>query len=594
MATTQPKLCAFDIETRGDNPEFVSGAVYSDQTQEFFTEPQRMLDCLRSHARKRYVLAAHHAEYDTSVLFWGQGEDVTLHYTNGQWTCGYWRYGSGDRRCPIWDSYRLAAGLELEKLGECIGIAKYPMPKKLVDPDDWRQDWICSVHDKPGCIECYNVRDAEIVWGYLNMLREWMDAYGQALKRSMPRMATELWRIFDPGQQQTPRSKELLEFGRRAYHGGRNEPFIYGATFRTYTYDIRSYYGSILSSIAVPNLSAMAYSSSVSGAALPLNGEGIVEATVFVDQQHCPPLPVNHNGRVYYPVGTFRGCWPISELRAALRYGCTIVRIHRLAHSRDILRPFGQTASVLLELRDDFVRRGDPRAIIPKFLINSIIGRLGLREVSERTTYRRWRKGVKTDELRNAEIESAGDAQYIVHRWPLARPARDTNVLWAACITGEGRQRLYRHLVGTGKQLVYCDTDSVHSLSPLQTGPDIAGVLRDTGTYDKGLYLAPKLYRLEAYDGSGEVRAKGIPRRYADTYVSTGGAVFQTTLGVVEAISRGISPSTWVTVERESHYAPGTRTILDTSAIGKPTQTSPTAPVVFTTQGSLGNMVTND
>lgn len=592
--TGQPKLCAFDIETRGQVPEFVCGAIVSDETTEWFDEPDRMVECLRTHARKGYTLVAHKAEYDTTILLWGRGEDVRIEYISGQYACAYWKWDGKKRVCPIWDSLRLSAGLSLEDVGKAIHLEKYPMPRKLADPDDWRKDWVCDAHNSAGCVQCYNCRDAEITWGYVNMMREWMDGYGIRLQRSIPRMAMELWKYFDPKQQQTIRSKDLKEFCRLAYHSGRCEVITYGAVGRTYTHDIRSFYGSILANVGLPDLSTLCYQASMGRNQIPEIGDGVIEADVYVEPCNVPCLPALSCGRVYYPVGTIHGVWPVSELRYALTTGVQLLKVYRTAYSDNVHQRFQQTALAMLELRDEFIHRGDPRSVLPKFILNSIVGRLGLRDSADRVSYRRWVRGMGRQDMRGCELETVGDQVFLATSSPIMKPSPTSNVLWAAIINGYGRSRIYPYLLEAGDSLVYTDTDSVHSLRPLSTGPDVAGSLRETGTYDRGLYLAPKFYRLERYDGTGEVRAKGVPRRYADTYIATGGAAFQTTLSVVQSIQRGVSPGTWVDVERTSQFSPGARTILLPEVIGDHQRSSPTRPVVFSLEGSTDNLMTND
>jgi hypothetical protein len=583
---TPIKLCAFDIETRGKVPEFVSGALVADAGQDYFTDAEAMIESLRSYARKGYTLVAHNAEYDVSVLLWGYGEDVRIDYTNGYYTAAYWKYGAGRRRAAIWDSYRLAAGLPLQSLGLAIGIRKYDTPKRLLDPDDVRQDWMCQTHGAPGCLICYNIRDTEIVWGYMNMLREWLGGYGVPLKKSLPSIAMELWQLWNPHEQQTIRSRQLKQLGRASYHGGRCEVYQYGSCVLPNTYDIRRYYGSLLLNVQLPDIGSLRYVENYRGSIDRLGAEGVIDATVRIPAQHIPPLPVVSEQRSWFPIGECRGVWPLSELRASLVHGVTILAIHQAATTNELISPFHRTAAVLLELGEDWRRQGDPREILAKFVLNAIIGRLGLRDVSERTSYRRWMRGMTQEDMEGSDIESADGAVYLARRFSLNKPAPLSNSLWAGCITALGRMRLYDHLLQAGDRLLYCDTDSVHTTATLHTGPDQPGQLVSTGTYDKGLYLGPKMYRLEAYDGTKETRAKGIPRKNADEFLLSGATNYQTTFGVIEAIAKGVRPSTWMDVMRTAHYAPGARTILDPSVIGKADRQSKTAPAVFTVQGA--------
>lgn len=579
------KLCAFDTETRGSVPQFVCGSVFSDERVEYHESADLMIESMRWHARKGYTFIAHNAEYDIAVLLWGQGEDVSINYSNNAYSTASWRYGGGKRTRPIWDSMRLCAGVSLAELGRSIGIAKYDTPRKLIDPDDIRRDWVCDTHTRAGCLECYVTRDSEIVWSYANSVREWLEAYGLQLRSSLARSAIELWRVLDPGKSQTLRDDRVRSLARMAYHGGRNESFQYGHVGRVYTADVRGFYGSLLRSIQLPDIGKLSYYGSMLVQSLPEDGDGCVEATVEIPSQHIPPLPVAYQDRVYYPVGICRGAWPISELRASQSYGVTIKRIHRMAWTDQLFRPFEMAARTLLELRESLRSKDDARELVAKYMLNAIPGRLAMSDETERLIYRRWRKGMTTEDARGCELESAADALFLAQRYTLRRPSRYANVLWASIILGAARTRLNQYLRMAGQDALYCDTDSVHSLSPLPIEGDMPGMLRDTGVYDTGIYLGAKFYSLEMYDGRTEARAKGIPRKYAQEFVKRGNVAYQTSFGVVNGILRNVGPCVWVDVERTARFAPGTRSILEPGVLSGKAKRSQTSPVVMCMDG---------
>lgn len=587
------KLCAFDIETTGNVPEFKCGAIFSDRMSAVYWDSSEMIDEMRRHARQRYTFVAHNAEYDTAVLLWGTGEDVSITYTNNLFSTARWRYGNGNSGATIWDNMRLCAGLSLAELGEAIGLPKYATPHKLINPMDWRRDWVCDSHHRPGCIDCYVLRDAEIVWCYCNSLREWLTSYGLSLYNSLPRTAIDLWRMFDHGSQQMARSPEIRALGRQGYHSGRNEVFIYGHTGRVYTGDFRSHYGAILRDVALPDMSQLRLIRRPSHTRLPDSGDGIVTATVDIDNQHIPPLPVTFYERSYYPVGTVHGTWPISELRYAVGHGVTIRSIDLLAHSERSLYPFANTAGMLLELRESLRLKKDARELVAKFILNTIPGRLAVREQTERLVYRKWRAGIDGKELKGYELESAGRSLFLARRHILTKPSTTSNILWASIITARGRIKLHRKLLENGQANIYCDTDSVHSLGPLVCEDGMPGLFRDTGVYDRGVYLGSKLYSLERDDGEKDARAKGIPRKYAVQFIGEQRVAYQTTLGVVDGILRGVGPCVWVDVDRVARFAPGTRTIVEPDVLSGKAQRSATTPVVFSMSGdSLTTMET--
>lgn len=588
------KFCAVDVETIGDVPQFKSAALWSDDAKLYTESHDEFIIAMRWHAQKGFKFAAHNAEYDGNVLLWNRGEDFTIHYINDSYDCGYWTWGTERQRSQLWDTVRLSAGMSLAELGEALGLPKWPTPKALLGEDDWRPSWVCDEHSKRECIECYNLRDAEIVWAYCNMLREWMESNLCTLHRSLPGNAVALWKQWDPGMQRIIVDPRIKALGRAALHGGRVEVFKYGALRAVNTYDSRAHYAAILASIELPDTDTLVYRESVNDVTDVLEGEGVIDATVWVEPQHIPPLPAVHDDHLYFPVGTFRGQWPICELRNALGWGATILKVHRAAWTHQMMRPFAITAQALLDLREQARGHGDPKQLIYKFLANAIPGRLGMREAQTRRIYRRWRPGLTRTQTIGYDLESSANYVFLAKEISHVAPSATANIVWASQVLGHGRMRLFGRLLLAGPSAVYCDTDSVHSTSALGVGDGSPGSWIDTGLWDSALYLGPKLYRLESDTDGATVRAKGIPRKHAAEYIESGRAQFQTTLSVREAIHRGLPAGTWVEAHREMGHAPGYRTIHDPAVLRDRSGYSPTSPVVFASDYDGSVTMTND
>lgn len=588
------KFCAFDAETTGRVPEFTSGALWSDETKLYTESHSEFIAAMQWHAKHGYIFAAHNAEYDTAVTLWNASQDVAVHYINDAYDCGYWTWGKGRQRAQIWDTVRLAAGMPLSELGKSIGLPKYPTPRALVGEDDWRPSWMCDEHGKRECVECYNLRDAEIVWSWCNMLREWIETYGLSLRKSLPGNAVQLWQLWDVNLQQSIYDPRIRALARAAIHGGRCEVYKYGSLAGVNAHDVRSHYGAIMAEHELVDCNSLQYATSAEADGAWLEHEGAVEATVWIEPQHIPPLPAVMGERVYFPVGQVRGAWPIGELRQALPYGVEILEIHRVAHGSQTYKPFNTTARALLELREEALRNDDPRQMIYKFLLNALPGRLAMRDTHTRRIYRRFVRTMTQKELSGHDIESAGGALFVSKEIDYDKPSRTSNPLWAAEILGEGRMRLYDHLVLAGSSACYCDTDSVHATSRLPTGAGNPGDLVDKGYWDTATYFGAKLYRLSSYDGRSEVRARGIPSNKADQYLRDGHAQYQTTLSVKEAVRAGLPAGTWIDIDRSMHYGIGYRTIHDASVLRDGNGYSPTSPVVFATDVDGSITMTND
>ena len=89
------------------------------------------------------------------------------------------------------------------------------------------------------------------------------------------------------------------------------------------------------------------------------------------------------------------------------------------------------------------------------------------------------------------------------------------SIIVGSRITSQARISLLRYIdeicKGNPKEnLIYCDTDSVHALTPFADSDDKAlGKMKCEGIFEKGLYLAPKTY-IMYNDGEYEVHCKGV------------------------------------------------------------------------------------
>src|SRR5438270_4454685 len=161
------KYCAFDTEGRVGGSGFESVSIYSDSTRYYGQSVAEAINILTNHALEGYTLAAHNAEYDISVLFWQHGYNVKCIYFNDRFNRGEWKAGKKGRIVQIWDTLRLSGGLPLRKVGEAIGYPKYETPQCLLGIEPDRYKWKCDQHNKWECVECYAIRDAEIVYRFL-------------------------------------------------------------------------------------------------------------------------------------------------------------------------------------------------------------------------------------------------------------------------------------------------------------------------------------------------------------------------------------------------------------------------------------------
>lgn len=579
------KWCAFDIETSGRESAFVMGSVYSDRAQVTTDNIDTFHTLLRAHAAEGYTFAAHNAEFDVVNALWRHGEDVTLHYYNSAFTTAYWFWHRRRSSAQIWDSMNLAAGLSLAALGDSLGTPKLSTPQRLkgIDPD--RFNWICERHSVGECVDCYCLRDAEIVFRFVSDLDAFLAGYGLEMRRTLAANAVQLWRLWDPERQLTLRSDRITQLAARALHGGRVEVYQHGEFGPVYTYDHRNFYLSLLLETPMPDPRFLIYAEGWPRHLDWHRVEGVIEADVYQPPTRYPVLPAVHGERIFYPVGLLSGCWTIAELRAALDRGAELRKVHRLAWSDRLVYPFTGFAGALLVLDSELRDQANPRRAVVKTLGNALPGRLGMVTGGKRQIYRRRTPGLKPRDLAGAELLYANSTAYLIKEHAVPRPPSTSNVLWAANITAAGRLKQLAALEAAGDAAIYGDTDSVFSTLPIATGRDIPGALRDTGEYRSGLFISPKMYRLEPFEGETVRKAKGVPREVVEAYFKTGSVKYDSNLGVIRAVGMDAEPGTWVQMKRERMLTPARRQLLNPAALVDATQTSDTEPIVFGADG---------
>ncbi len=575
------KVCAFDVETEGLEGKFVSGATFSDRGGLVTEDLGVLIADLKTHAARGYQLMAHNAEYDLCHALWAAREDVTLHYYNRVFHRARWRCGPGKKSTEVWDTLHWAGGLSLKDLGKVFGLPKWDLPQRLqgIDPDRFR--WVCDQHQVGECVPCYNLRDAEITYRFASSFVAFMEQYGLTPARTLGANAVRLWQHFDPGKGQALKSRLILDLARTAYHGGRCEVFRPGAHALVYTYDIRSQHGALMRDVRMPDCRTLTYVERPSTTRWQ-EAEGVVEATVFVPQQHLPVLPVEaSDGQVYFGVGTLRGCWVIAELRAAVQRGAVVQQVHRVAYTTCTVDAFPMFSRGLLALRAQLEEAQDPREFIIKRLLNALPGRLGVRADQTMQRYERITRPLIREDLRRRQVAWVGEQGYLIGESRVKMRSQVSNVLWAATISAYGRLQLLAQMEQAGESLIYCDADSVFSSLPMVTGGKEPGALRDTGYYTSGRFWGPKLYRLER-EGQGELAvARGVPKQLALEFLAQGHVSFPATYSLWSAIEAGKPPASWYTLSRTLPLLPTRRVVLDPKALLASQGCSATVPVSF-------------
>ncbi|HEY1646043.1 MAG TPA: DNA polymerase [Candidatus Saccharimonadales bacterium] len=582
----RPIVC---IDAEGDAGEMglLGVAFYDGENGLYIRNREEIVDKLLYYASQGYDFVAHNAQYDLVVIFWQLDISAQAVFYNQRFNHGRWFFNKEKPAARIWDTLSISAFLSLAKVGEAIGLSKLQTPCNLLSEPCSNPHWYCERHNIGECEDCYAIRDAEICYAYYLQYKSLLAQYGVPPKHTLGSAAVSLWKKLDPNQADYIKSKEMAEFIRESFHGGRTEPFKYGHTGPIYTADINGMYPSIMLNHPMPDTRHLEYTESENIPIEIFKYEGVSECLVTSPLAYIPILPAYLQEKLLFPVGTFRGVWTHAELRASIAAGYSIQNIFRSLITRKSCTPFTSYITTLIELRKQYKLNNDPRELVAKILANSLYGRMGLKSHQEESIYVRWDGRKPLSEYEGWDIDIQHNGTFLTHTIERNQVSHEANILWASYITSLARIRLYEFLILQGTDIVYCDTDSIYSLAPIVGTGTGFGNLIEEETFNRGYFKGPKLYRLESDIGENKVRARGVPKKYADEFLNTGYASFKQPLTVKDALKRRMNAGEWVLMSRTQQLTMSKRQVLNPEALFTPGGYSETAPLFIGLDGDI-------
>ena len=557
------KFAVFDTEGSAAKGDYKGCSIVTHEERIMTNEREEAITILRRLARQGYTLAAHNAEYDIMVLLWPAGERVSIEYYSHKFSVAKWFFDNSSNYVYIYDTLGLSANLSVAAIGQAIGLPKLETPQSLLGIDANQWHWKCDTHDVWECVECYCIRDAEIVLKYLDALQEYCQGYGIPLKRKLAGIATALWDSLDKHGKVNLPSRIAAEIAREAYHGGRCEAFRYGKVGPVYVYDVSSMYPYVMLTMPYPDpkQTVEILKGPISNDYLSYEGASL--CTVNVPYSYLPLLPMRYQDKLCFPYGTIRGTFTHAELRAAMQRGAKIIRIDRTVYSRGVVYPFTNYVNTVYEQRRIFKEAKDPREQVVKVLLNALYGRLGLRDKQSFDYIEPVPDGKRLSDFPGSFADVIGGRLTIRNTKELSRLSPHSNVLWASYVTAYARIRLSELMERAAGHIIYCDTDSVFTDIPCLDASDGLGGLKYEGMYDSGTIIGPKLYRLESESLGNLVRAKGVPRKFADDYLQNGYAEYSQPGRVIEAFSTNVDPAVWRVIHKQQQLIPMKRQLVN-------------------------------
>jgi len=358
--------------------------------------------------------------------------------------------------------------------------------------------------------------------------------YGAALDIFRRNYFTGRWRRTSSEQW-----KHDLE--RLGYYGGRCEIFLRGL-LTVSSYDVNSMYVQIMRDCDIPNPSRTYYVKDEQEilSLLHDNEHLMIDCDVFVPEGIVGLLPYrdHKDKKLIFPTGSWKGVYTGIELRAAIRYGAQIRRIHRALHYPESEKYFAGFATMTLEGRRQCKQNGDAAMEqLYKNYGNGLYGKFGQRNGGNKR-YVRLEQFVGEleglvivhDSDNNPWVQlSTEDAKDAMHTFPVV----------SASITSYARVKILDALIANVSSIVYCDTDSIKVIDKVR-GISISDKPGDWDyeyTAEQWFY-GPKMY--------GNKR-KGVPYKSKLIHSDEDHEIYEFVRPTTfkESLRRGIPQNTW-------------------------------------------------
>jgi len=466
------KIIGLDTETYLDHGEykFLSAQFYSPELglKDFVTDPLDIPKYFRSKTRGA-IFIAQNAEYDFSVLWKVLKEkDYVFKVLFNEGRFLYGKLAKNDHTWTFYDLRNIFVNWSLAKVGEFLGIKKLEKPEYLgLRKPETKKEW--------QYFKKYALRDAQICYE----AGKWLIKNFGVIKVSAPSLSFYVFnKEFKPFGIYLKAENSIERKLRLAYKGGRSECFIRGSPDKkVYVYDVVSLYPYIMRNFKFP----LAIGELKHKTSIDLSKEGIAYCYIYQDAE-IPVLGLrmfakDGSYKLVFPNGKFASYFTYPELRYLEWKG--LGKILKVYEAWEVDR----SAYIFKDFIDYYFdkKQKDPQgSAFWKLFLNSLYGKFAQNTNSKQL--------ILTPDGKLVEDPKFSKKKRLVR----------TNLLIASYITA--RARIYMHQlyekVGAAN-LVYTDTDSIHTFKPItQTGEGL-GELSFKGETDgerRSTYVRSKFY----------------------------------------------------------------------------------------------------
>lgn len=216
----------------------------------------------------------------------------------------------------------------------------------------------------------------------------------------------------------------------------------------------------------------------------------LADVTMEVPDMPLPPLPYRVEGRVFFPIGRWRSWFTSTDIRLALREGCTLHKVHEVY----VFEPFLDIADFVREIYGRRSATSDPfRKLLYKYLLNCPYGKFAETPWKQEMLINPSKIDREHLQLLQPGVWLAEKKATVAHR----------HVPISTIITSLSRRHLYDYAkmcYEQGKPSAYFDTDSLFSRADLPVDETKLGKLKLEKKITWAEFLAPKIYRGEGFE----------------------------------------------------------------------------------------------
>lgn len=218
----------------------------------------------------------------------------------------------------------------------------------------------------------------------------------------------------------------------------------------------------------------------------------IADVEVEVADSYITPTPVRRQGRVFFPVGKWRGYLSSIDIELLQREGGRILKVHEVL----LFRPFYDLANYAADI---YTKRknstSDFEKIVYKLLLNSLYGKFAESATKSKLFLNPDNIPITWEEqqtMRMIQLFPGAWSQEVDIEVP------HMHVPIATHITSFARRTIYDYL-SMCREFHYCDTDGFSTTEILETGKEL-GDLKLEKMIREGHFVAPKLYRTDGQE----------------------------------------------------------------------------------------------